>query len=139
MKFTAIITGTAALFSGLATASPVEAQNNGLAARATSADITGFSVTCGATSCSYLATATIQPENIVINFNATTTGSTIPSGVFYTSSDPLAALRINRPLGNYRLIITYGVAPPAEFDYFFPAGSFPGNAGYTGASSFTAS
>ncbi|KAK3988847.1 hypothetical protein QBC44DRAFT_268196 [Cladorrhinum sp. PSN332] len=139
MKFTAIIAGSAALLSGLATASPVEAPSNNLAARATSADITGYSVTCGPTSCSYLATATIQPENIVVSFSATTTGSTIPSGVFYTSSNPLAALRINRPLGNYRLILTWGAGSSVDFDYIFPAGSFPGNAGYTGSSTFVAS
>ncbi|KAK4161788.1 hypothetical protein QBC43DRAFT_302745 [Cladorrhinum sp. PSN259] len=141
MKFTAIIAGAAALISGFATASPIEARDNDLAARATHVDITGFSVTCGSSSCTYLATGTLKPENIVINFNATTTGSTIPSGFFYTSSNPNAVLRLTHATTIYRLVFTWIITGgnSVDFSFVFPAGSFPGNAAYTGPSIFTAS
>ncbi|KAK3988844.1 hypothetical protein QBC44DRAFT_397415 [Cladorrhinum sp. PSN332] len=142
MKFTTALTGAAAVF-GSAIASPIDAGDGNLVRRqhATSAQFAGFSASCGTTSCSYSATATILPENLVVTFSHTTSGSTIPANSGpWTSSDPQVRLRFSLALGEYRIVLSDthdGTA--VTLDYFSPQSDWPGATSYTGPSSFIAS
>ncbi|KAK4224086.1 hypothetical protein QBC38DRAFT_398364 [Podospora fimiseda] len=142
MKFTSILTTTAALV-GSAIATPIEAGNGNLVRRqhATSAQFTGFTASCGASSCSYSTTATILPENIVVTLSHTTSGPTIPANSGpWTSSDPQVRLRFTLAFGEYRIVLSDTHQDTAiTLDYFSPASDWPGATSYTGPSSFVAS
>ncbi|KAK4161786.1 hypothetical protein QBC43DRAFT_357354 [Cladorrhinum sp. PSN259] len=143
MKFATALAGIAAL-CGTVLATPIEPREGNLVTRqhATSAQFTGFSASCGATSCSYSATATILPENLVVTFSHTTSGSTIPanSGA-WTSSDPQVRLRFTLSLGQYRIVLsdTHELGSTITLDHFSPQSEWPGATSYTGPSSFVAS
>jgi len=51
MKFTTISTGIAIILASLTSASPVEVETRELVARATSATITGYTISCTASTC----------------------------------------------------------------------------------------
>ncbi|KAK0732451.1 hypothetical protein B0T21DRAFT_412625 [Apiosordaria backusii] len=152
MKFTTLLTSTtAALLTTLTTASPVAAPAPAPAAierrHSTSAVFSKFTATCGSTSCSYTATLTLLPENILVNLSHTTSGSTIPanSGTFTTTSDPAVYLRWNKtPFNEYRIIVSdvHVVGTPVHLDFFSPAADWvaqPSPTSYVGSQNFVAS
>ncbi|KAK4202967.1 hypothetical protein QBC40DRAFT_319737 [Triangularia verruculosa] len=150
MKFTTLLAGaTAATLSHLTTASPVAAPAPAAieARHSTSARFSKFTATCGTTSCSYAATLTLIPENIVVNFSHTTAGSTIPanSGSWASSSDPAVFLRWNKtPFNEYRIVVSdvHVVGTSVILDFFSPAADWvaqPNPTSYVGSQTFEAS
>ncbi|KAK4156090.1 hypothetical protein C8A00DRAFT_31021 [Chaetomidium leptoderma] len=138
MKFSAIIAGAGALFSSVAAASPIEA-------RATSANVNPFSLTCTATQCSWTLNFVLIPENSSFACTYVTSGAMIPAtigtaiGPFTcTPADPNLRVRIQVLSGQYRVLISYAGSPTVNLDYFLPSSDFPGLNSYTGPSNFTA-
>ncbi|KAK0658895.1 hypothetical protein QBC41DRAFT_287468 [Cercophora samala] len=140
MKFT--IATIALGFFGLASAAPAEA--NIVAKQthaATSAQITNFTASCGASSCSYTANAVILPENVAVTFTHTTSGSTIPNNSgFFTSSDPAVFFRFNLILSDVRFVLSdaHEVGVAVNLDRIAPRTDFT-TTSYVGPSSFTLS
>ncbi|KAK0721327.1 hypothetical protein B0T21DRAFT_338044 [Apiosordaria backusii] len=138
MKFT-IATAALGLF-GLTSAAPAEANIVAKQAHgATSAQVNNFSVTCGASSCSYTARAVILPENVAVTFTHTTSGSTIPTNTgFFTSSDPAVYLRINKALGDYRIVLSdaHVIGTSVNLARISPGSEWTASS-YSGPSSFT--
>ncbi|KAK1749657.1 hypothetical protein QBC47DRAFT_440167 [Echria macrotheca] len=123
-----------------ATASPVTS----LSPRAiTFADFTGFSVSCTTTTCSY-NTAILLSDATSLTCTHTTTGATIPvNSGFWSCSAENIWLRFNKlpvPPAAYRIVLTDArvAGSPVTVDYFSPVADWPGDAGYSGPSSFRA-
>ncbi|KAK0609494.1 hypothetical protein B0T14DRAFT_572184 [Immersiella caudata] len=130
--------GTAAV-----SASPLASE---IQARApiTSADFSSFAVTCSSSECSISTNIVLQPEGYAVSCTHTIPGSTLPStGGIWTCSDTLVWPRYNRgPFENapYRIVLTDGRDPTnaATVRYDSPRSDWPGDAGYSGPTSFTA-
>ncbi|KAK4196676.1 hypothetical protein QBC40DRAFT_182959 [Triangularia verruculosa] len=138
MKFT-ILTLVLGLF-GLTSAAPADLDAGAKhAARATSAEVTKFSVSCSASSCSYTARAVILPENVAVTFTHTTAGSTIPKNTgFFDSSDPAVYFHINRATDIYRIVLSdaHVVGSAVNLAIITPGEDWTAKS-YTGPSSFT--
>ncbi|KAK4192391.1 hypothetical protein QBC35DRAFT_528091 [Podospora australis] len=141
MKFTTAAAGAAALFGSFASAAPAELQAR---VPSTSAVFSAWTVSCGASSCSYTAAFRLYPDNVPVTCNRTTTGATVPAtSSFYTCDVTNVALRFNRlpsPVNAYRILITDArtVGTSTDLDYFSPLTDWPNNTAYTGPTNFTA-
>jgi hypothetical protein len=139
MQFTAALFGLAALLTSTA-ASPVEVQARAI----TSADFSNFAVSCNSSTCTY-STNIVLSDSTAFSCTHSTTGATIPTNSgFWACTAGGLALRMNKlsaPASAYRIVLTDARVPGSSVtvSHLSPVSEWPGDAAYTGPSTFTAS
>ncbi|KAK0625868.1 hypothetical protein B0T14DRAFT_394688, partial [Immersiella caudata] len=137
MKFTATLLGLAALLTSTS-ASPTAIQTRAI----TSADFSNFAVSCNGTTCTY-STSIVLSDSTAFSCTHSTTGATIPTNSgFWTCTAEALFLRFNKlpnPTAAYRIVLTDARVPGSSMtvSYLSPVAEWPGDAAYTGPSSFT--
>ncbi|KAK4455379.1 hypothetical protein QBC34DRAFT_374218 [Podospora aff. communis PSN243] len=110
----------------------------------TSADFSNFSVSCSGTTCSY-STNIVLSDSTAFRCTHSTTGATIPANSgFWSCTAANLFLRFNKlpnPTAAYRIVLTDARVPGSSMtvSHLSPVSEWPGDAAYTGPSSFTAS
>jgi hypothetical protein len=138
MKFTTTLFGLAALLTSTS-ASPIEVQARAI----TSADFSNFAVSCDGATCNY-STNIVLSDSIAFSCTHSTTGATIPANSgFWTCTAQSLFLRFNKlpsPTAAYRIVLTDARVPGSSVtvSHLSPVAEWPGDAAYTGPSSFTA-
>ncbi|KAK0752741.1 hypothetical protein B0T18DRAFT_395300 [Schizothecium vesticola] len=138
MKCTATLFGLAALLAS-SSASPVEVQARAI----TSANFSNYTVSCNGSTCSYSTNIALS-DGTATSCTHTTTGATIPSNTgFWTCTVAGLVLRLNKlgaPVSAYRVTLTDARVPGSSVTlaHLSPFSEWPGDAAYTGPSSFTA-
>jgi hypothetical protein len=138
MKFTTTLLGLAAFLTSTS-ASPTAIQSRAI----TSADFSNFAVSCNGTTCTY-STDIVLSDSTAFSCTHSTTGATIPANSgFWTCTAASLFLRFNKlpnPTAAYRIVLTDARVPGSSMtvSYLSPVAEWPGDAAYTGPSSFTA-